>query len=641
MPLVKKIAAGWQGTSLVAITYVYFLIFAQFAFLAHLARRSIAGQNLNAVMAAMAIGGVLVSLLAPRLRDLPSPNLRLRIAFALCGAAALFAYLPLNLAGAAAVAFLIGIGLALLTVTLVTHLGEWSGGGDPLLAVGIGTGLAYLACNVPFFFTAPAYVQTLTASALCLAGIGITLVPVHAPREMRQTASSAAVSFPRTLAAFTVLVWLDSAAFFIIQHSPALKAGTWQGTTHLWTNAGLHFFAALASVVLLRHRGLTAVLIAAFIALGGACVMLLHPDGILLASLLYPVGVSLYSVALVAYPSLLAPMNSAAARGRMAGWLYAVAGWLGSAMGIGMGQNLGHVPLLFVGAAGAVIVIPWAASAFRSRRREALLTAIVLIAAGFLYRFDTQIKSQPAQTQIERGRQVYISEGCIHCHSQYVRPNSPDVLRWGPASSLLQVRREDPPLIGNRRQGPDLAEVGARRSALWLKVHFFDPREVSGASIMPSYGFLFRDQRGDDLVAYLESLGAQNREQHIATEAAWQPAPASIAQASLFNGELLYQRDCATCHSEDGVTRRMWGTKFTRMPPDLERGPFHYVSLSDSRANEISRLAQIVKFGIPGTDMAGHEYLPDRDVASLSVWLAHRMRPAEYQAFNKPPRRTR
>jgi len=59
-----------------------------------------------------------------------------------------------------------------------------------------------------------------------------------------------------------------------------------------------------------------------------------------LASVFYPIGVSLYSVALVAYPSLLAPASSPAERGRKAGWVYAVAGWFGSAMGIGMGLIL-------------------------------------------------------------------------------------------------------------------------------------------------------------------------------------------------------------------------------------------------------------------------------------------------------------
>src|ERR1019366_10548529 len=71
--------SSWQGVALVAITYVYFLIFAQFAFIQRLAALGIEGTHLKIVMAAMAIGGILFSLLTPRLKLWPSPNLRLRI----------------------------------------------------------------------------------------------------------------------------------------------------------------------------------------------------------------------------------------------------------------------------------------------------------------------------------------------------------------------------------------------------------------------------------------------------------------------------------------------------------------------------------------------------------------------------------
>jgi MFS family permease len=206
---------------------------------------------------------------------------------------------------------------------------------------------------------------------------------------------------------------LDSAAFFIIQSNPALKAGTWQGEVHLWANGLLHLLAALASAWLLRRRGLIFVLSAAFLMLGIACLLLLHPSRVLFASIFYPIGVSLYSVALVAYPSLLSPASSAGQRGRQAGWIYATAGWGGSAMGIGMGQNLGHVPPAFVIAAGAVVLIPGLFTALRWRARELALTALVALASFCLYRLVPSANTSAQQSQLERGRQVYISEGCI------------------------------------------------------------------------------------------------------------------------------------------------------------------------------------------------------------------------------------
>ena len=614
--------SGWQGACLVGITYVYFLIFAQFAFLKRLAGWGIADTHLKAVMAAMAAGGILLSLLAPRINVVPSANLRVRIGLSVSGAAALLALLPFNFGMAAFIAFLIGAGLGLQTVTLATHLRAWVGDRNPLLAVGLGTGVGYLVCNFPPLFTSSAETQAIAAGVLCLAGVAITLAPVAATPKIVEERGGSEIPFYRVLAGFTALVWLDSAAFFIIQNTPALKAGTWQGNFHLWINGLLHLGAALGSAWLLRRRGLSPVLTAAFVALGIACLLLLDPERALLASVFYPIGVSLYSVALVAYPSILAPAANAATRGRMAGWIYAVAGWIGSAMGIGMGQNLGHVPTAFVAAAGAAVLWPQLFSLVRELVRELGLTALVVAAAFSVHQFLHAGEGLPQQTQVERGRQVYISEGCIHCHSQYVRPNSPDELMWGPVETIEELRKQSPPLIGNRRQGPDLTQVGARRSALWFKAHFYDPALVSGSSVMPSYGFLFRDERGDDLVAYLKSLQTSDVERHLAEERLWQPSSAAVAQADASEGERLYHRDCANCHSANGPVRREWLLNFKRLPSELVMGPYFDLPNSDSQEQRVARLEQITKFGIPGTDMPGHEYLADKDIASISLWLS-------------------
>jgi len=614
--------SGWQGVCLVAITYVYFLIFAQFAFLHRLAVLGITGANLKYVMAAMATGGILFSLLIPRMKLYPSSSIRLRIGLATCSAAAFLTLVPLGLATCLAVSLLIGAGLGLLTVTLVTHLRQWTGNQNPLFKVGLGTGIGYLICNFPALFAASPHVQTASAGLLCLAGIAVTSHVEPASETLTETYPQQALSFPRALASFAALVWLDSAAFFIIQSIPALKAGTWAGPIHLWTNGSLHFAAALASALLLRRNGLSFVLSAAFLALGAACLLLLDPSRALLASVFYPIGVSLYSVALVAYPSLIAPASSIAERGRRAGWIYAIAGWAGSALGIGMGQNLGQVPPLFVLGTGAIVLLPWFVRLLLLRKRELALTALVLFAAFYIERVLIAGRISPQLTQVERGRQVYISEGCINCHSQYVRPNSPDVLLWGPVESLREVSLERPPLIGNRRQGPDLAEVGGRRSALWLEAHFYDPPEVSGTSIMPSYSFLFGDDRGEDLVAYLESLRGAGTEDHQTTERLWHPSFSAIAEADSSNGERLFHRHCITCHSAEGRTLQTWRAGFKRLPPDLAVGPYFYLPPSGLEARRIERLAQITKFGVPGTDMPGHEYLSDKDIASISLWLS-------------------
>ena len=186
-------ASGGRGVALVAITYIYFLIFAQFAFLQRLAQLHIADEHLKAVMAAMALGGILFSLLAPRIVNSRRARSTLQLALTLCAAAALLTLLPLSLPASIAVAFLIGSALGTLTVTLVTHLRLWLGTGNQLVKVGLGTGIGYLICNFPPLFTATPKAQALTAVALCLAAVFIAALvtvrrwaPVIGPRPERE-----------------------------------------------------------------------------------------------------------------------------------------------------------------------------------------------------------------------------------------------------------------------------------------------------------------------------------------------------------------------------------------------------------------------------------------------------------------------
>jgi len=610
-------SSGWRGVALVAVTYVYFLIFAQFAFLDRLAQLSLKGPSLNLAMAAMAAGGILLSLGAPRVRLVASHVQRLRMAFSASAMAALASMLPLGRVSAIVVSFVIGAALGLLTVTLVTHLREWTGNRNQILKVGLGTGIGYFVCNMPLLFTATPRAQTIVAAALSLLGLVLS-TPSPSEPATKVFQGSSRVPFLRALTSFAALVWLDSAAFFIIQHVPALKAGTWIGSAHLWTNAFLHLGAALAAAMLLQAHRSGLVLAAAFMTLGFACFLLRDAALVLPASLFYPVGVSLYSVALVAYPSFLTNAATVRERGIQAGWIYAIAGWMGSALGIGMGQNLGHVPTAFVMFAGIIVLLPTVARLTRSRAREVAVMGAALATAFAIYRFFPARPTSNQLSPIERGRRVYISEGCIHCHSQYVRPNSPDVLLWGPTESLQEIHAQQPPLIGNRRQGPDLAQVGGRRSSLWLKAHLIEPDEVSGGSIMPSFAFLFRDQRGDDLVAYLASLHSGDAQGQRASQQAWQPTLPDTAHADAAEGKRLYQYQCSTCHDANGPARLQYQSQFHNQPANLLTGPFRFLQAGADRGPQLSR---ITKFGIPGSDMPGHEYLSDQQVASLTLYL--------------------
>lgn len=110
--------------------------------------------------------------------------------------------------------------------------------------------------------------------------------------------------------------------------------------------------------------------------------------------------------------------------------------------------------------------------------------------------------------QAEQGRQVYIANGCVACHSQQVRDDhmGADLKRgWGSRRTVARdYIYDNPVLLGNSRTGPDLTNIGARQSTpMWHYLHLYDPRYVTPGSVMPPFRFLFEKrkitgQRPDD-----------------------------------------------------------------------------------------------------------------------------------------------
>ncbi|TEA77366.1 cytochrome-c oxidase, cbb3-type subunit II [Allopusillimonas ginsengisoli] len=88
------------------------------------------------------------------------------------------------------------------------------------------------------------------------------------------------------------------------------------------------------------------------------------------------------------------------------------------------------------------------------------------------------------------GRDVYIREGCVGCHSQQIRMLSFEVQRYGPYSLAGESTYDYPFLWGSKRTGPDLARVGKRYSDDWHRLHLRNPRDVVKESNMPAYPWL-------------------------------------------------------------------------------------------------------------------------------------------------------
>ncbi|MBA2664733.1 MAG: cytochrome-c oxidase, cbb3-type subunit I [Bradymonadaceae bacterium] len=88
------------------------------------------------------------------------------------------------------------------------------------------------------------------------------------------------------------------------------------------------------------------------------------------------------------------------------------------------------------------------------------------------------------------GRDIYIKEGCVSCHTQMIRPLRSEIERYGEYSKAGEGIYDRPHLWGSKRTGPDLARLGGKYPHLWHVRHMEDPRSTSPSSIMPSYPWL-------------------------------------------------------------------------------------------------------------------------------------------------------
>ncbi|RLD28326.1 MAG: cytochrome C oxidase Cbb3 [Bacteroidetes bacterium] len=105
------------------------------------------------------------------------------------------------------------------------------------------------------------------------------------------------------------------------------------------------------------------------------------------------------------------------------------------------------------------------------------------------------ISSVQPYTPLElEGRDIYIREGCVGCHSQMIRPFRSEVERYGEYSKAGEFVYDHPFLWGSKRTGPDLHRIGGKYSDSWHLNHMYDPQSTSSGSIMPAYQWLVRNE---------------------------------------------------------------------------------------------------------------------------------------------------
>jgi cytochrome c oxidase cbb3-type subunit I/II len=142
----------------------------------------------------------------------------------------------------------------------------------------------------------------------------------------------------------------------------------------------------------------------------------------------------------------------------------------------------------------------------RLERKPVLFMVLALIAiliGGIVEMIPTfTIKSnvptiasvQPYTALELQGRDLYIREGCVNCHSQTVRPFRSETSRYGEYSKAGEFVYDMPFLWGSKRTGPDLHRIGGKYPNKWHFDHMLDPTITSPGSIMPQYPWLIDQQ---------------------------------------------------------------------------------------------------------------------------------------------------
>ena len=136
------------------------------------------------------------------------------------------------------------------------------------------------------------------------------------------------------------------------------------------------------------------------------------------------------------------------------------------------------------------------------------------------------------------GRDIYIREGCVGCHSQMIRPFRAETERYGHYSVAGEFIYDRPFLWGSKRTGPDLHRVGGRYSDEWHRVHLINPRDVVPESIMPSYPWLEANALDSaDIQAKMNTLVVLG---HPYSDADIEAAPASLEGKSELDAVVAY-----------------------------------------------------------------------------------------------------
>lgn len=204
----------------------------------------------------------------------------------------------------------------------------------------------------------------------------------------------------------------------------------------------------------------------------------------------------------------------------------------------------------------------------------ALLATVAILIGGIIQIVPTimvksnipTISTVKPYTPLElEGRDLYIREGCVNCHSQMIRPFRSEVERYGEYSKSGEYVYDHPFLWGSKRTGPDLMRVGGKYSDNWHFNHMWDPQSTSAGSIMPSYKWLFDNKpmnysETQKKMEVMVQLGVPYTQEEIANASKLVKEQAAKIEKSLYTDP-----DFVKSYEESKKAAAKRGEQFTEM----------------------------------------------------------------------------
>ena len=142
------------------------------------------------------------------------------------------------------------------------------------------------------------------------------------------------------------------------------------------------------------------------------------------------------------------------------------------------------------------------------------------------------------------GKNVYMKDNCMSCHSQMIRPFKSETDRYGDYSLSGEYAFDRPFLWGSKRTGPDLHRIGNYRTTDWHEAHMLNPPKIVPGSIMPAYDHQFENE-ADLETAFAEAVTVKNvfatpyGDEFQGTKAAWEAhKPKVLADAAKITADM-------------------------------------------------------------------------------------------------------